>query len=188
MSVIENLKGKFDQVQAADAGGILNTIRQKAFADLSQMGIPTVKHEEWKYTRISSLFNRDYNFTADIDSIRETELNALRLPGDEKANTLVFVNGKFSKPLSKIISPSLVVMPLETAAGNEYAEIVSKNFGHSSQYLRDGINALNTALVEGAVFVQAKKGKILEHPVYIYNITDARLNNVFSQPRSLVHI
>ena len=26
------------------------------------MGIPTVRHEEWKYTRISSLFNKEYQF------------------------------------------------------------------------------------------------------------------------------
>ena len=58
-------------------------------------------------------------------------------------------------------------------------EIVAKHFGHSSNYLKDGINALNTAFVEGGVFIHVKKGQIAEHPVYIYNITDARSGNVF---------
>ncbi len=50
------------------------------------------------------------------------------------------------------------------------------------------INALNTAFVQGGVFIHVEKGQTAEHPVYIYNITDAGQANVFSQPRSLVHI
>ena len=77
---------------------------------------------------------------------------------------------------------------MEEAASNEYKDIVANNLGHSSNYLKDGINALNTAFVQGAVFIHVKKGQVPEHPVYIYNITDARSENIFSQPRSLVHI
>jgi Fe-S cluster assembly protein SufD len=33
-----------------------------------------------------------------------------------------------------------------------------------------------------------KKGKIVEHPVYIYNITDARSAPILSQPRSLIYV
>ena len=36
-------------------------------------------------------------------------------------------------------------------------------------------NALNTAFVHGAVFIHVKKGQVVEHPVYIYHITDARV-------------
>jgi Fe-S cluster assembly protein SufD len=90
--------------------------------------------------------------------------------------------------LSVIRSSQLVILPLEEAATNEFKEIVSKNFGHSARYLKDGINALNTALVSGGVFIHVKKGQITEHPVYIYNITDSRSGAIFSQPRSLVHL
>lgn len=187
---IEYFKEPFSRLQATDTDLDLGTIREKAFDDLGKMGIPTVKHEEWKYTRISSLFSKDYQLDVDTTNVSVTaaDLDSLRLPGDEQANSLVFVNGKISFPLSKIISGNIVVIPLEQAAKNEYAGIVSKHFGHSSNYLKDGINALNTAFVQGAVFVQVKKGKVLEHPVYIYNVTDARTHNVLSQPRSLVHV
>ena len=152
------------------------------------MGIPTVKNEEWKYTRISGLFNKEYEFPLWPVNISEKDLNALRLPGYEQANELFFVNGIFSAALSTIRSSELVVLPLEEAASKEYKDIVTNNLGHSSNYLKDGIHALNTAFVQGAVFIHVKKGKITEHPVYIYNITDARSANIFSQPRSLVHI
>jgi Fe-S cluster assembly protein SufD len=79
-------------------------------------------------------------------------------------------------------------MPLEEAARSEYKEIVAKHLGHSNKYLKDGINALNTAFVKDAVFLFVKKGEVVDQPVYIYNITDSRSGNVLSQPRGLVYV
>ena len=189
MNSIEYFKERFDQLQSEDSD--LNTIRQKAFNDFSRMGIPTARHEEWKYTRISGLFNKEYQFPVNQTAtlLSPGDLDPVRLPGHEQANELIFINGIFSFPLSTIRSAGqLLVMPLEEAAKNEYKDIVSKHFGHSGNYLKDGINALNTAFVQGAVFIHVKKGHAPEHPVYIYNITDARSANILSQPRSLVHI
>ena len=188
MNTIEYFKERFEQLQSENGSNGLGTLRQSAFNAFNKMGIPTVKHEEWKYTRISGLFNKEYEFPLWPVNISEKDLNALRLPGYEQANELFFVNGIFSAALSTIRSSELVVLPLEEAASKEYKDIVTKNLGHSSNYLKDGIHALNTAFVQGAVFIHVKKGKITEHPVYIYNITDARSANIFSQPRSLVHI
>ena len=189
MNSIEYFREKFDQLKASDSDNRLNDIRDNAFTIFSRMGIPTVKHEEWKYTRISSLFNTAYEFTGSGEKLVSVEdVNAIRLPGHGQANELIFINGKISFPLSKIVSADLVVIPLEEAAVNEYKQIVAKHFGHSANYLKDGINALNTAFIQGGVFIYVKKGKSLEQPVYIYNITDARTNNILSQPRSLVYV
>ncbi len=190
MNTIEYFKERFDQLQAADADSGLAVLRKNAFADFSKMGIPTAKHEEWKYTRVGSLFNKEYAFPVSktTDLLTPKDIDAIRLPGHEQAHELIFVNGEISFPLSKIISEELIILSLEEAAANEYRDIVSKHFGHSANYLKDGIHALNTAFVQGGVFIQVKKGKVLQHPLYIYNITDARTNNILSQPRSLVHV
>ena len=37
-------------------------------------------------------------------------------------------------------------------------------------------------------FIHAGKSERIEHPVYIYHITDARTVNILSQPRSLMHV
>ena len=189
MNSIEYFKEKFDQLQSTNNG--LDKIRQKGFDDFTRMGIPNARHEEWKYTRIGGLFNKEYQFPVNKTEslISQTDLDPIRLPGHEQANELIFINGIFSFTLSKIRSVDhLLVMPLEEAAKNDYKEIVALQFGHSSNYLKDGINALNTAFVQGAVFIHAKKELNSEQPIYIYNITDARSANILSQPRSLVHI
>lgn len=187
MGTIEYFEKKFDQLQSTDKNNQLSSIRQEAFSVLSKVGIPTARHEEWKYTRIGGLFNKEYQFPV-ATQFSAAELNPLRLPGHENANEIVFVNGLFSSTLSSIRSKGLVLVPLEAAAQNEYKDIVAKHFGHSGQYLTDGINALSTAFVTGAVFIYINKGLATEHPLYIYNITDARTENILSQPRSLVYV
>lgn len=190
MNTIEYFREPFEQLQEENSDSGLRYIRQKAFDSFARMGIP-VRHEEWKYTRISSLFNKQYSFSSGqpATSVSKKELDTARLPGHEKANELVFVNGIFSFPLSTIrSSKQLLIMPLEKAATGEYNDVISKHFGDSSNYLKDGINSLNTAFVKGAVFIHVKKGQIVEHPIFIYNITDARRGNILAQPRSLVHV
>ncbi|MDQ3844224.1 MAG: Fe-S cluster assembly protein SufD [Bacteroidota bacterium] len=190
MNTVEFFKEHFDQIQSENGSSGLTTIEQKAFNAFSKMGIPTVKHEEWKYTRISTLFNKDYHFPfpSATPSLTIEDIDPVRLPGYAEANELVFVNGNFSFPLSIIRSDALVILPLKEAAKNEYKDIVSTHLGHSSNYLKDGINALNTAFLHNGMFIHVKKGKIAEHPIYIYNITDSRSVNIFSQPRILMHI
>jgi Fe-S cluster assembly protein SufD len=178
----------FNKLQSQVGNGNLQELRQKAFHSFNEKGIPLGRNEEWKYTRISNLFNKQYTFPLQLTSISEQDLKELRLPGHEAANELVFVNGLFSEVLSNIRSASLQVQPLEVAARGEFSNIVSEHLGHSSDYLKDGINALNTAFVHGGAFIYVGKGKTLEHPIYLYNITDARTGNIFSQPRSLVYL
>ncbi len=191
MNYLEQFKQQFDRIQAGSNDNGLGAIRQNAFNAFSKMGIPTTKHEEWKYTRISSLFNTQYELSAEqpADLLSAEDLAPIRLPGHEQAIELVFVNGVFSFSLSNMRSSrQLVILPLETAATNEYKDIVHSHFGHSSNYLKDGINALNTAFLRGALFVHINVKEIADHPVYIYNITDTRRENILAQPRSLVHL
>ncbi len=183
-------KEHFDRLQSEDADSSLGTIRRHAFNAFEEKGIPTTRLEEWKYTRISGLFDQEYLFPVNEETgaLSEQELDAVRLPGHEQSNELIFINGIFSFSRSTIRSDELVVLPLEVAAKNEYRDIVAKHLGHSSNYLKDGINALNTAFVCGGVFIQVKKDQVAAHPVYIYHITDTRSGNIFSQPRSLLHV
>jgi Fe-S cluster assembly protein SufD len=184
-NTIEYFKERFDQLQA-DRKDSLSDMRQQAFNTFSELGIPAVKHEEWKYTRINPLFNKEYRFPA--NATPAVDVSTHRLPGYEQANELFFVNGQFLPALSVLRSEGLVVLPLADAGKGEYNEIVSKHLGHSNNYLKDGINALNMAFEQGGVFIHVKRSRILEHPIYLYNITDAGTENIFSQPRSLVHV
>jgi len=186
MSDIAYFKERFDQLQSGNTA--LAGFREEAFGDFRAMGIPTTRHEDWKYTRISSLFNKTFQL-GENPGLSAADIAAFRLPGAEAANELVFINGVYSEALSTLRSPELTLLPLETAATDErYKELVAQHYNHSKDYLKDGINALNTALAAGGIFLFVQRGKTVSHPVYVYNITDGRTAPVLAQPRSLVYI
>lgn len=186
-NVTSEIEQRFNELQLVNKSSKLNAIRDKAFDNYRKMGIPTAKHEEWKYTRVSSVFNKEFKFD-DQSVVTPEDITPLLLPGNEEANQLVFINGLYSSSLSVIRSEELNISSLEQAANSEHGDIVTKHLGHSSKYLKDGINALSTAFIQEGLYIHIKKGKTLEHPVYIYNITDARVTNTVSQPRSLIYV
>lgn len=190
MNLLDTIKEKFQQAQAANGHSPLTPLEQTAFQTFNTAGIPTVKNEEWKYTRIGSVFNKEYAFNAEnlSSAFVAKDLDEQRLPGFENANELVFVNGVYNASLSNLRSASLIVLSLEDAAQSDYKDIVHQHLGHSSHYIKDGLHALNTAFLQDGIFLAVKRGKAVEHPVYIYNIADARTTNVLAQPRTLVHV
>jgi Fe-S cluster assembly protein SufD len=176
--VIQYIKDHFK------AAGNLTALQNKAMEDFSHYGLPTVKHEEWKYTRIGSVFQKDMALGAHAE-LTEAELEGIRLPGKENAIEIYFINGVFKKATA---TDEITILPLEAAAAGEYAAIVKDNLGHSSKYHPDGINALNTAFVNGGVFIHVKRGKIVEKPVYIYYLNDNRSTSTLALPRTLVYV
>ena len=187
MNIMDTIKERYHQQQSKNGASVFTSIEKNAFEAFTKIGIPTVKNEEWKYTRISGLFNKDFSFANPV-SITNNELNAVRLPGYENATELVFVNGVYTVSLSTIRSEDLIVQSLEEAANGKFNKIVTENLGHSSKYIKDGIHALNTAFLQDGIFIHVKKGKIIDKPVYIYHLIDARSRNILSQPRILIHV
>lgn len=186
MNTIDNIKEKFNELQAVN-GHNLKSLEQNAFDAFNKMGIPTSRHEEWKYTRIGSVFNKDLQFKPS-STISAAELNEFFLPGHHEANQIIFINGIYSTEFSNIRSKELTVQLIEEAAGNEFSGIVSKHLGNSARYSKDGIHALNSAFAHQGVFIHVAAGKSVSHPVYIYHIIDSRDANVLAQPRNLVYV
>lgn len=188
---VDYFEGKFDELRSREASSAIDGLRQEGFEAFRQKGLPNMRNEEWKYTDISSRFKKEYQLSESLSRsvISMTDVDGVRLPGHEVANELVFVNGLFTPQLSTIRSPaeSLTVLPLEDAATGIYQHIVKEHLGLSSLYIKDGIHALNTSFIYGGVFIHISKKQVLEHPIYLYHITDARIHHVLAQPRSLVY-
>ncbi|MEO9099880.1 MAG: Fe-S cluster assembly protein SufD [Ginsengibacter sp.] len=191
---LEYFGEKFKKLQYSDPDVFLSKIRQKGFDNFNVKGIPTHKNEEWKYSALNlgDLFKKEYQLIEDEKDLQITnaDIDEMRLPGFEKANELVFANGKYIPELSTVRSPEdqLVIMPLEEAENGDYKEIVKENLGKSTIFINDGVHALNTSFIYGGVFIFAVKKQIIENPVYLYHISDARDNHILAQPRSLIYV
>ncbi len=189
---LSDFKEYFEHLHAGSPESLIVQVRQEGFHAFDKAGLPTKRNEDWKYTDVGKLFSHEYFFDEELpdSAITSVEVDTVRLPGHEKANEIVFVNGRFAPQHSNIRSPQgqLTVLPLEDAAQGIYKDIVREHLGCSSIYLKDGIHALNTSFIQGGVFIQVHPQQELDRPLYIYQISDARQYHILSQPRSLVYI
>lgn len=187
MDSTQLLKTAFDKQDGAS--GNLAAFQQENWKTFSGLGLPAIKHEEWKYTRIRNVFSDRLVVSGEMNIGHEV-LEKLMIPGTEHANRIVFVNGRFHQALSNTTDSinDLCIKPLEEAAGDEDADFVEINLGHSQRYHGDGINALNAAFANGGVYIRINKGATLNNPIIIYHIADSKDGKRFSQPRILVNV
>lgn len=180
-----------DQYAAAalEGDGSLQTLQQNGWQLLKAKGIPTVKNEEWKYTRVGGVLDKVFHYAGSDTGVTLADVDAVRLPGHEKANELVFVNGIYHPEFSTIRSTSgILVQPISEAVLGPYKNVIEQHLGHSASYHPDGINAMSNVFAHLGLFLAIQKNVELEHPVYCYYINDARSGSMLSQPRMLLYV
>lgn len=163
----------------------LHRVRKEALKNFSELSLPTLKDEEWRYTNISSLLK--YNFTLPSEDLKiSDELVSKYLFGEMDSNILIFVNGKFSKENSKLLN-----LPEGTVAGSisdavkDNPEIIEKHFGKYASYSNQIFTALSTAYTKDGAFVYVPEGTIVENPIHIIFVTTASEEKIIIQPRNL---
>src|SRR5687768_4166483 len=112
MNTIDNIKERFHSVQAS-GNGKLRLHEQNAFETFNRLGVPTSRHEEWKYTRIGNIFNKEFRLKSASSTLTIQDVEAARMPGYEDANEMVFVNGIYAPSLSTIKSSEIVIQSLQ---------------------------------------------------------------------------
>ena len=160
-------------------------IRKTAFDTFEALGLPSIKHEEWKYSNVKNLSNTAYNFHAK-STINSHEIEKMPIPNLE-GNILYFINGVFNRSLSTIVTSEkeLQLLTFEEAQklGNKSFE---QYFNANSDSNVNAFSALNTAFAENGIFIHVPDNKIVEQPIILRFINDASVENVAAQPRVLV--
>ncbi|MGB5847216.1 MAG: Fe-S cluster assembly protein SufD [Ignavibacteriaceae bacterium] len=160
-------------------------IRKEALKNFSDLSLPTLKDEEWRYTSISPLLKYNFILPPEDITISNELVNKFSFT-DMDTNILVFVNGKFSGANSKLLN-----LPEGTIAGSisdaikNNPEIIEKHFGKYASYSNQIFTALSTAYTKDGAFVYVPNGKIVEDPIHIIFITTASEDKIITQPRNL---
>jgi len=89
----------FKQIESLKSS--LSGDRAEALEQFLSLGFPTTKNEEYKYTDLSEVINKEYSFSPKENfHITKEQLDKLHL-GEEYFDFIVFVNGKFQKAVQK---------------------------------------------------------------------------------------
>ncbi len=152
------------------------TVRGVAFSIIEERGLPSRKNEEYKYTNLSKILERNFgDFVGNMES--STDLSSL-IP-TLSDNQLVFVNGILSEELSNYNLPEeITISTIEDSKG-----LVAQNLDAKS----DEFLLLNTSSLNTGIAINIAKSAVIETPVVLVHITDSSKNQAVAHPRVLIN-
>jgi len=169
--------------------GRVSALREAAFRSFEAEGLPHRRIEEWKYTDLRALMRDAKPIAGAPDAAAKARArSAGQLAGDIDARRIVFVDGMFVPELSDLanLSRGLTIRSMAEAMAAGDPQLAA-HLGKVVSSEREGVVALNTALMRDGALVRVAKGATLERPIHlVFAATGARPASVFT--RSLVVI
>jgi Fe-S cluster assembly protein SufD len=158
--------------------------RKAAMDSFTKLGIPTARHEDWKYTNVAAQFKAGLTEITNATS-NAVDAGQLNLFPFLKANRLVFVNGHFSPTLSDVIDEAEGLVIGSLAHYNELGHMALRDNYNSLANNKEAFSALNTAFAQDGAFIYVPSKTEVAHPVIILHVTTEGLTGVINS-RSLI--
>ena len=182
MKFVENMKNLFEAVVLDTASEEIKAFRKNVFNRFVQLGLPTHKNEEWKYTNLS--FLNDIDFVASNVSIDAKGSNLL-LESNHLVSSLLDESIFFP-----IVNGNLIIDKSNFEVGSNLFE-VRKTFGNGtfSKFLKhfnlfyDDTNPfafLNLAFSSDGISIHIPQNVAIEKPIvllYDYNNSQPSVSN-----------
>lgn len=177
MALLEQLKSLQPQLSGA---------KQTALDQFLAQGFPTKKDEEYKYTLLKEITEKDYQIEpSEANTISKTQWETLHL-GEEHFDFLTFVNGKLHPELSHISIDNAEFLTLKYALSNPKYEALLAEKYNSIAASDLAFCTLNQALNQDGFFLHLPKNIVVEKPIHIFYISQNQEENTFYNPRNLL--
>jgi Fe-S cluster assembly protein SufD len=188
--VIDTFLRGFERIGAldgTDAPEWARSLRLAAITRFEALGFPTTKNEDWHYTNVRPIAEREFELlappTRDVTAARIAPFTF----GAADWHTLVFVNGRYDESLSSAadLPEGVTVLPL--ARAYEEAELLVEQYvGKIAAYEAHTFTALNTAFLDEGAVVHVSAETELARPIHLLFVTDPSEGPGMAQPRNLV--
>ena len=162
----------------------LRKLRSGAFARFAEVGFPTSRDEDWRFTNVSPVSQGQFQLSGDgVDSVSAAQLKPFEFPG---ALRLVFVNGHFAPGLSHTSAqPGIQVASLASVL-QENPSRVEPYLGRYLDTRRDAFCALNTAFLADGALVRIPKSTVAEQAIHLLFLASAGQPPTITHPRNLI--
>ncbi len=162
----------------------LKQLRGSGLSRFQELGVPTTKDEEWKYTNLTSLLEHRFKIPTTHEIEEPDAFNAYC--SAEEIN-IVFVNGIFLKELSNLkdLPPGVTISNLPDLIRNndkDLAAFFKKNDFKDS----DSFFSLNNAFFYNGVFIRIDPKVIFKPLIHIVHVTCASSTEIISCPRCII--
>ena len=154
------------------SSGVLNAVRDKAFADFKAQGIPSRKVERYKYTDMERLFEPDYGLNLNRLEIPVDPYQAFKCDVPNLSTSLYFVvnDSFYTKSLPQAHLPEGVIVDSLTHVAAEKPDFIEKYYAKIAQTDADAITALNTMLAQDGLLVYVPRNVKVDRTIQVINI------------------
>lgn len=180
--IINNHTRFLDQLQHR----FLDDIRRTALQKFINQGFPTKKNEEYKYTSLREITDKDYNFFPETShQLSKAQLAELHL-GEEHFDWIIFINGQLHPELSRISVENVEFLSFRYALNDaNHREVFDKYFNRVANQENAFVN-LNTAYVREGFFMKVPRNVVIEKPVHVFYLSQNQADNTFYNTRNLL--
>ena len=166
----------------------LRLIRENAIERFLEVGFPSVKDEEWRYTNVAPLVKADFEPAPSVTGRANLDAKLTSYPEAAKSR-IVFINGKLDAELSDIsgLETNVIVLDLSTATEDpQFGDLVKAHLGREADYVSNSFTALNTAFATDGVFIYIPKHQVVESPLHLQFVVDVKAERLAVFPRVLL--
>jgi Fe-S cluster assembly protein SufD len=165
----------------------VHDLRRTGIDRFRELGFPTLKEEEWRFTRTRPIAELDFTpATAGANRITEDAIVS-RTFDDAHCHRLVFVNGHVASSLSRTttLPPGVWIGALSramTERGDRLREVLGRRVDLNTQRFA----ALNTAFWSDGMYVEVADAVVLEKPIHVVHVTVPGATPSMTHPRLVV--
>ena len=190
MAEVMDVKGSYlaqlERLESAGRPNWLTPMRRRAMARFAELGFPTTRDEEWRFTNVGPIARTVFE-RAGGTAVAQGPGDLDPFLFDGAAAVAVFVNGVFAPTLSALETlPAGVQVASLADAVVRQAPPVRAHLGQHACYEDDAFTALNTALMEDGAFVHVPRETVVEAPIHLLFVSTCPDRAVMTQPRSLI--
>jgi len=186
MALLEQITNFHSDFLANLEHDFLNDKRISALKKFENIGFPTKKDEEYKYTNLREIIKRAYNFAPTSEhTISKEIIDNLHL-GEEDFDYVVFVNGVLHKELSKISVGEVEYYSLNEAFyKEEYKDKILQYFDTATSE-KNVFADLNLAYFNTGFFMHVPKNTKIEKPIHVFYLSQNQSEDTFYNTRNLL--
>ncbi len=179
---------RFEQAGASRQPAWLFPMRKAGIARFAELGFPTLKHEDWRFTNVAPIAKLPFKpvFDAGANGLTFDALARFpfaKLPGAR----LVFVNGHFATGLSTapMLKDGIKVSNLASALASD-ADLIERHLGCYVHSEDNAFVALNDAFFQDGGFIFVPAGQSIDEPVQLLFVNTSTDAGAATHPRNLI--
>ncbi len=177
---LDEFHKKVDRVSPA----WINQLRAKGLARFRELGLPTTREEDWKYTNVAPVGQGRFRLSTPVEPIEKDALKEYLHPDDLN---VVFVNGVFSKEYSHLEGLPKGIRILNLNEGFVHHEKEIAALWRQYEGRNEGtFVSLSKALLNHGVLIAIDPKVVAEKLIHLVYLTSSAQGEIVSAPCSII--